>query len=242
MTKAELDVLERDVEDARGRLRLDLARLRAPGAMDRMKNDVTGRVTGAAQDTAHRVLDEIKARAAANPVAALAIGAGLAWRFAHRPPIATLLVGAGLVALFKTNPQERHMGADFVERAGEFAGTVKETVSEKIDELSHSELAARASELSGTVAAKASELGGTVRQKAGEMSGTVKETVGQWSARTGEFASEAAAEASSAANSLARDSRRVAAAVNQDRDTYLLAAAAIALAAAVGISYQRSAN
>jgi len=242
MTKAELDVLERDVEDARGRLRLDLARLRAPGAMERMKDDVTERVSGAAQDTAHRVLDEIKARAAANPVAALAIGAGLAWRFAHRPPIATLLVGAGLVALFKTNPQERYVGADFVERAGEFAGTVKETVSEKIDELSHSELAARASELSGTVAAKASELGGTVRQKAGEMSGTVKETVGQWSARTGEFASEAAAEASSAANSLARDSRRVAAAVNQDRDAYLLGAAAIALAAAVGISYQRSAN
>ena len=242
MTKAELDVLERDVEDARGRLRLDLARLRAPGTMERMKDDVTGRVTGAAQDTAHGILDEIKARAAANPVAALAIGAGLAWRFIHRPPIATLLVGAGLVALFKTNPQERYVGADFVERAGEFAGTVKETVSEKIDELSHSELAARASELSGTVATKASELGGTVRQKAGEMSGTVKETVGQWSARTGEFASEAAAEASSAANSLARDSRRVAAAVNQDRDTYLLGAAAIALAAAVGISYQRSAN
>ena len=242
MTKAELDVLERDVEDARGRLRLDLARLRAPGAMDRMKGDVTGRVAGAAQDTAHRVLDEIKARAAANPVAALAIGAGLAWRFIHRPPIATLLVGAGLVALMKTDPHERHMGADFVERAGEFAGTVKETVSEKIDELSHSEFAARAGELSGTVAAKASELGGTVREKAGELSGTVKETVGQWSARTGEFASEAGREVSSAANSLAKDSRRVAAAVHGDRDTYLLGAAAIALAAAVGISYQRSAN
>ena len=249
MTKAELDVLERDVEDARGRLRLDLARLRAPGAMDRMKDDVTGRVTGAAQDTAHRVLDEIKARAAANPVAALAIGAGLAWRFAHRPPIATLLVGAGLVALFKTNPRERYVGADFVERAGEFAGTVKETVSEKIDELSHSELAARASELSGTVKElsgtvkeKAGELSGAVAAKASELGGTVRETVGQWSARTGEFASEAAAEASSAANSLARDSRRVAAAVNEDRDAYLLGAAAIALAAAVGISYQRSAN
>src|ERR1700716_1640627 len=204
MTKAELDVLERDVEDARGRLRLDLARLRAPDAMNRMKDDVTGRVTGAAQDTAHRVLDEIKARAAANPVAALAIGPGLAWRFIHPPPIATLLVGAGLVALMKTDRHERHMGADFVERAGEFAGTVKETVSEKVDELSHSEFAAKASELSGTVAAKASELGGALRQKAGEMSGTVKETVGQWSARTGEFASEAGREASSAANSLAR--------------------------------------
>ena len=242
MTKAELDVLERDVEDARGRLRLDLARLRAPGTMERMKDDVTGRVTGAAQDTAYGILDEIKARAAANPVAALAIGAGLAWRFIHRPPIATLLVGAGLVALMKTDPHERHMGADFVERAGEFAGTVKETVSEKIDELSHSEFAARAGELSGTVAAKASELGGTVREKAGELSGTVKETVGQWSARTGEFASEARREVSSAANSLAKDSRRVAAAVHEDRDTYLLGAAAIALAAAVGISYQRSAH
>jgi uncharacterized protein YjbJ (UPF0337 family) len=242
MTKAELDVLERDVEDARGRLRLDLARLRAPGTMERMKDDVTGRVTGAAQDTAYGILDEIKARAAANPVAALAIGAGLAWRFIHRPPIATLLVGAGLVALMKTDPHERHMGADFVERAGEFAGTVKETVSEKIDELSHSEFAARAGELSGTVAAKASELGGTVREKAGELSGTVKETVGQWSARTGEFASEAGREVSSAANSLAKDSRRVAAAVHEDRDTYLLGAAAIALAAAVGISYQRSAH
>ena len=214
-----------------------------------MKDDVTERVSGAAQDTAHRVLDEIKARAAANPVAALAIGAGLAWRFAHRPPIATLLVGAGLVALFKTNPQERYVGADFVERAGEFAGTVKETVSEKIDELSHSELAARASELSGTVKdlsgtvkEKAGELSGAVAAKASELGGTVRETVGQWSARTGEFASEAAAEASSAANSLARDSRRVAAAVNEDRDAYLLGAAAIALAAAVGISYQRSAN
>src|ERR1700704_1336182 len=110
MTKAALDVLERDVEDARGRLRLDLARLRAPRALNPMKGDVAGRVTGAAQDTAHRVLDEIKARAAANPVAALAIGAGLAWRFIHRPPIATLLVGAGPVDLFKTNPQARHLG------------------------------------------------------------------------------------------------------------------------------------
>jgi uncharacterized protein YjbJ (UPF0337 family) len=264
MTQGELDLLERDVEDARGRLRLDLARLRAPGTMERMKEDVTERVTGSAQDTAHRVLDQIKARAAANPLAALAIGAGLAWRFAHRPPIASLLVGAGLLALMKTNPQERHVGADFVERAGEFAGTVKETVSEKletvsekIDELSHSELAAKAGELSGTVKQKAGELSGAVAAKAGELGGTVRETVGQWSARTGEFANEAAAEVSTVASSWAKDgsrlaqqgskmamegSKRVAAAVDEDRDTYLLGAAAIAIAAAIGISYQRSAN
>ena len=158
MTQAELDVLERDVEDARGRLRLDLARLRSPGSIARMKDDVTDRVTGAAQDTAHGVLDEIKARASANPVAALAIGAGLAWRLARHPPIATLLVGAGLWGLLKTNPHERYAGADFVARTGELAGTVKETVSEKINELSHSDLAAKAGELSGSARQKAGEL------------------------------------------------------------------------------------
>src|SRR3979409_2748307 len=97
MTKAELDVLERDVEDARGRLRLDLARLRAPGTMERMKDDVTGRVTGAAQDTAYGILDQIKARAAANPVAALAIGAGLALGLLPCPPVGTPMDGGGHV-------------------------------------------------------------------------------------------------------------------------------------------------
>jgi len=249
MTQTELDVLERDVEDARGRLRLDLARLRSPGAMARMKDDVTDRVTGATQDTAHRVLDEIKARASANPVAALAIGAGLAWRLARHPPIATLLVGAGLWGLLKTDPHQRYAGADFVARTGEFAGVVKDTVSEKIesvsemvDELSRSELAAKAGELSGTVRQKAGELSGTVREKAGAL----KETVGQWSERTGEFATGAAADVSSTANAWAKDAPKLVSAavqeVREDRDAYLLGAAALAIAAAVGISYQRGAN
>ena len=249
MTQAELDVLEREVEDARGRLRVDLARLRSPGSIARMKDDVTDRVTGAAQDTAHGVLDEIKARAAANPVAALAIGAGLAWRLARHPPIATLLVGAGLWGLLKTDPHQRYAGADFVARTGEFAGVVKDTVSEKIesvsemvDELSRSELAAKAGELSGTVRQNAGELSGTVREKAGAL----KETVGQWSARTGEFATGAAADVSSTANAWAKDAPKLVSAavqeVREDRDAYLLGAAALAIAAAVGISYQRGAN
>jgi uncharacterized protein YjbJ (UPF0337 family) len=257
MTQGELDVLEREVEDARGRLRIDLARLRSPGTVARMKDDVTDRVTGAAQDKAHGVLDEIKARASANPVAALAIGAGLAWRLARHPPIATLLVGAGLWGLLKTNPHERYAGADFVARTGEFAGAVKETVSEKINELSHSDLAAKAGELSGTVKQKAGELsdavrekagelGGTVREKAGQLGGTVREQVGAWSSRTGDFASEAAADVSSTANTWSKDgSRLVSAAVHEvreDRDAYLLGAAALAIAAAIGISYQRGAS
>jgi hypothetical protein len=54
----------------------------------------------AAEDGAQRVLTELKERAAANPLAAA--GAGLAWRFIHRPPIATLLIGAGLFGLLRT--------------------------------------------------------------------------------------------------------------------------------------------
>jgi ElaB/YqjD/DUF883 family membrane-anchored ribosome-binding protein len=42
----------------------------------------------------------MKRRAADNPVAVAAIGAGLAWRLWQKPPIATLLVGAGVAALF----------------------------------------------------------------------------------------------------------------------------------------------
>jgi gas vesicle protein len=216
-------------------------------------------------------LDEIKARAAANPIAALAIGAGLAWRLARHPPIATLLVGAGLWGLLKTDPHQRYAGADFVARTGEFAGAVKETVSEKIesvsemvDELSRSELATKAGELGSSVKQKAGELSDAVREKAGELSGTVREKAGQlggtvreqagefreqvgaWRSRTGQFASDAAADASITANSWAKDgSRLVSAAVHEvreDRDAYLLGAAALAIAAAIGISYQRGAS
>jgi hypothetical protein len=55
-----------------------------------------------ASDAVQRAVAKLKGRAAANPAAALAIGAGLAWRLAHRPPIASLLVGVG--CLWRTTP------------------------------------------------------------------------------------------------------------------------------------------
>jgi hypothetical protein len=50
---------------------------------------------------AQRVLDDLKARAAANPAAALAIGAGIGWRLLKHPPIASALIGVGLVSLWE---------------------------------------------------------------------------------------------------------------------------------------------
>src|SRR3954470_17809770 len=115
MSDAELNALERDVEQARARFADDLARLRSPSTLARFKDDawaeardtkdeLVSKTKEAAKDGAQRLFTALKERAAANPVAALAIGAGLAWRLVHRPPIATLLVGMGVVGLLRTSP------------------------------------------------------------------------------------------------------------------------------------------
>jgi hypothetical protein len=118
MSAVELNALERDVEQARARFADDLARLRSPANLTRLKNDlwadvretkdeVVDKAKDAAQDGAQRLVAELKARAAANPLATIAIGAGLAWRLVHRPPIATVLVGLGLIGLARTTPSQR---------------------------------------------------------------------------------------------------------------------------------------
>ena len=112
---SDLNALERDVEQARARFAGDLARLRSPTTVARFKDDawaqaietkdeLVDKAKDAATDGAQRLFTDLKERAAANPVAALAIGAGLAWRLVHRPPIATLLVGMGVVGLLRTSP------------------------------------------------------------------------------------------------------------------------------------------
>ena len=158
MSDAELNALERDVEQARARFADDLARLRSPSTLARFKDDawaearetkdeLVGKTREAAKDGAQRLFTELKERAAANPVAALAIGAGLAWRLVHKPPIATLLVGMGVVGLLRTSPARnsepymglhdedprlRHGGKDagLVARAGELADVVKDKVQD----------------------------------------------------------------------------------------------------------------
>ena len=58
-----------------------------------IQHSLTVRAREAAQDGIQRIIADLKERAAANPTAILAIGAGLAWRLIHQPPIASLLVG-----------------------------------------------------------------------------------------------------------------------------------------------------
>jgi len=107
---SEVDALERDVEAARARLVNRVAQLKAPPisavkdefvadateykdeVIDSAKQKLTGTIDGFVSD--------IKRRAAENPVAVAAIGAGIAWKLWQKPPITTLLVGAGVAALF----------------------------------------------------------------------------------------------------------------------------------------------
>jgi hypothetical protein len=84
----------------------------------------------AVRDRAWRFLADIKERAAANPAAALAIGAGLAWRLARKPPIASMLVGAGVVGLMRTNPQKSYPGAEMASQVGDLAVAAREKVEQ----------------------------------------------------------------------------------------------------------------
>ena len=136
-----VDHLEREVEQARSRVAGDLARLRDPKAMSDLKRDISyqvmsakDRLTRSARDAATAkvsgVFDGIKARVAANPVAAAAIASGIAWRLGKHPPVATVLVGAGLVSLFRTDPDQPTAAAGWVERASQTAVTARRRLDE----------------------------------------------------------------------------------------------------------------
>ncbi len=85
--------LEFEVAEARAKLARDLAFLRSPQTYRKF----TAGLKSEAQSVVQRMGADLRARAAANPSAALAIGAGLAWRLLKHPPIATALVGAGVL-------------------------------------------------------------------------------------------------------------------------------------------------
>jgi hypothetical protein len=73
MSAAELNALEREVELTRARFANDLARLRSPHNIARFKEELWAQ----ARDTREGVLGDLKARAAANPLAVAALAAGV---------------------------------------------------------------------------------------------------------------------------------------------------------------------
>ena len=269
MTQLKLNQLERDVEDARERLSGDLQRLRSPATVSGFRDalwaeaedsrdqlvaktketvdelvvkakesvgelvvkakesvdelvvktkqgagDLVTTTQDAVRDSAWRFLADLKERAAANPAAALAIGAGLAWRIARKPPIASMLVGAGVIGLMRTNPQKSYPGAEMASQVGDLAIEAKEKVEQWSSDA------------------------GEMVERAGEVAGSVKETVEQWSSDAGETIWQVAG----ATKTLTDRGTETLYGIVQDaeeRDKYLLGAAAVALVAAFGFAYQR---
>jgi hypothetical protein len=231
MSAAELNALEREVELTRARFASDLARLRSPHSLAEFRKDLWAH----ARDTKDGIVADLKARAAANPAALAAIAAGVAWRLFHRPPIATALIGLGLFSLLRTSPER----------------TDSETWIDRYAEDPVGELRSRASELADAAKQKVKDLSEQANQAAGEVTKELKERAAAATERATETLREASDAARDRATRLADDSMsasdqasaRLHAAMpdRDDRDNYLLGAAALAVAAAVGIAFQRRA-
>lgn len=276
MSEASIQTLERDVEAARAKLAGDLATLRAPATYSEFTSNLKGeafdlkdalveKAKVTAQSTFQNLIDDVKSRAAANPAAALAIGAGIAWRFVTHPPIATALVGAGLYSLFRTPPARPVPPGEFLtrartrlgEQAADFAGTVKEQALELSDTAS-----TKVTELASDAVDRATAVGEGVKDQVSQLAGSVKERAQQWTAAAQTTAREVGSEAAQAiertagagnlrdtatngahrARAIAEDWTRPAKEMIEDpdsRDKLLLGTAVLAVIGAVGIACQR---
>jgi vacuolar-type H+-ATPase subunit H len=265
MSKADLDELERDVEQARARFADDLARLRSPRNLSAFKDDLWAEATQtkdeliektkeAAKDGAQRLFTDLKERAAANPAAALAIGAGLAWRIAHRPPIASLLVGIGLVSLLRTSPPQNskpYMGlydedppirrydenGNLVSRASGLVESAKDRVQEWTDEAGNAarDTVTRIKETATSAADRVSEAARETVTQIKDGAASAADRVSHTTREAATSISDTAASVADKASSLLHD----AVPDQKTRDQYLLGVAALAVAAAVGIAIRR---
>jgi hypothetical protein len=236
MTTENLRALERDVETARTKLADDLASIRDPRNFAALKHDVVGEITRTkddlldkakqtTKDAAQNLLDEVKERAIANPAAAAAIGAGLAWRFLHKPPIASILVGIGVFSLWRTTPDVPSRA----DREESFAKRYGDSVSTQVSQLTDS--------AKTTVQEWAGQAQDAVQQGAEDLSKVTREKFDQASVATQGIMQDIGDRTVAAGQQAARTVHSVA--TDENRDNFLLGAAALAIAAAVGMSYQR---
>ena len=197
MGEPSLQELERDVEAARAKLGRNLSTLSSPNTYSQfsdtlkdeavsLKDAVIDKAKTSVQSAVEAFVDDLKAKAAANPTAALAIGAGIAWRLIQRPPVATVLVGAGLFSLLKTDAthSKGRTNADYVaeatgrlqEQASDFAADVTERAGRVYDAA-----ADRASELASTVTDRVGEATSSAAAQITGVASAATERLQEWS-------------------------------------------------------------
>jgi hypothetical protein len=264
MSEATLREHEHDVEHARAKLARDLAILRSPSTFSAFKEDIKHDTLDAkdalvrnakstAQSAVNELVKDLKAKAAANPAAALAIGAGIAWRLIHRPPIATTLIGAGLFSLWRTPAERPPTGVEpnyfllgkerLKEQASELASSTKEAgvdVGEAIT--------AKATQLANAAKEAAQQLGESVSEASGRSQfKPAAEHPGDEVSRTRHNFSDYARTATPSSapvksDELIRQTVLAEDASNQQlRDRLLLGIAGVAVATALGMAYRNRA-
>jgi hypothetical protein len=268
MTDSNVRELENQVVAARLRLAGNLSALRSPrtysefssslksDALD-VKDALLDRAKVSAQGSLANLVEDLKGRAAANPAAALAIGAGIAWRLIQRPPIASALIGAGLLSLLRTERANVPRGND-----GAYLAKAKERLAEQASELAES-VKERASEAGDALATKATEVASAVQSQASGLTDAISETVQgvadaahdkaqDWSDEVRDSIRkirgpvgrrvEVDERKMSLADGRGRDPSAAAGASPDARDNMLLGAAGVAIVAALGIAWQRRSN
>jgi hypothetical protein len=224
---------ERAVEGSRAKLSQDLAVLCSSETLASFTEDLKQE----ALDTKDGILENIKARATVNPAAVIAIGAGLAWQFIRRPPIASALIGVGLFSLWKTDAKRGDPSASYLQQSQQ---ALKEQAGEFVS---------AASEIAGHAQ-------GAILEKGAQAWDGATERMRKFGEAAGESLSDAGAKLKSSGTSFLDDVRHkehdlrgkievvaaVAAEKVSDEDTrnkVLLGVAGVAIAAALGIAYQK---
>lgn len=213
--------LELEVEEARAKLVRDLSVLRSPQTY----REFTADLRSEAQSVLERIMDDVKARAAANPSAVLAISAGIAWRLLKDPPVATALIGAGVLGLWRTKPIDV--------AGGDYFGTAQQRFREQVGDAVD------------TVKDYAAEASVAAQKKAKNYAQAAGKTVEGIASSAAEEAIAAMENTRAAAAAIPDAAQRATSqlgrALNDGsfRDQLLLGAAGLAVSAALGLAYQR---
>ena len=211
MGEPSLRELEQDVEVARAKLARDLSTLRSPNTYSEFtttlkhealsaKDALIDKAKASVQSTVESFVEDLKAKAAANPTAALAIGAGIAWRLIQRPPIATALIGAGLISLLRTNAPHVNgrTNSEFLaeardrlrEQATDFATDVKEQAGRAVEAATD-----QVAEVAGVAKERAEDAVQAAADQVVDAASAAKERVQEWGSQATSAVREVAAHA-----------------------------------------------
>ena len=233
------DLLEREkaVEHSRVKLSEDLAILCSPETVAAFTEDLKHQ----AFDIQDALWEKLKARAASNPAAVMAIGAGLIWHFLRNPPITGALIGVGLFSLLKTQPRTAY---DATGRRLDYLEQSKEILKEQAEQAASfaADMAAKTGEVA---TAKGSEAWETTKEKMREWRGEIGGTVNEATAQLKTSGEDFVADIRDKERSIRHEIREVAASSVEKvqdadiRNALLLGIAGAAIAAAVGIACQK---